>query len=202
MTELNFNYLKNNQIFASEYKPATKLLKLYDLEYYREVMINARLVLENIVKKIFTIENLNHYYSLERGEDHRTLRSDTKYLQSQLEYPLSIIALFNEIRRFGNDAVHDQNYQFSKGQSWRAICDINDIFVFIINSYTDNKLYYMRPDIAMDASTNKRYKKRKIINSPKKVVMKKNSNSVQARELLQKKKKHRFSNKLKKFLHK
>ena len=57
MAELNFDYLKNNPIFASEYKPASKLLKLYDLEYYREVMINARLLAENIVKKIFDLEN-------------------------------------------------------------------------------------------------------------------------------------------------
>lgn len=150
MAELNFNYLKNNPIFASEYKPASKLLKLYDLEYYREVMINARLLAENIVKKIFDLENLNKYYPLANGDERRSLRSDTKYLQAQLNYPLNIINLINEVRRFGNDAVHDQNYKFSKGQAWRAICDINDILVFILNSYTDKKLYYMRPDIAMD----------------------------------------------------
>ncbi|MGQ5708360.1 hypothetical protein [Lactobacillus sp. PSON] len=203
MAELNFNYLKNNPIFASEYKPASKLLKLYDLEYYREVMINARLLAENIVKKIFDLENLNKYYPLTNRDERRSLRSDTKYLQAQLNYPLSIINLINEVRRFGNDAVHDQNYKFSKGQAWRAICDINDIFVFILNSYTDEKLYYMRPDIAMDAASNKRYAKRKIINSPKKVITKKyNPEAIQARELLKKKKKHHFSSRLKRFLHK
>lgn len=187
MAELNFNYLKNNPIFASEYKPASKLLKLYDLEYYREVMINARLLAENIVKKIFDLENLNKYYPLTNGDERRSLRSDTKYLQAQLNYPLNIINLINEVRRFGNDAVHDQNYKFSKGQAWRAICDINDIFVFILNSYTDEKLYYMRPDIAMDAASNKRYAKRKLINSPKKVITKKhNPEAIQARELLKK----------------
>lgn len=204
LAELNFSYLKNSRIFASEYKPATKLLKLYDLEYYREVMINARLVLENIVKKIFQIENLNRYYQLPHGEDRRTLRSDTKYLQSKLEYPLSIINLFNEVRRFGNDAVHDQNYKFSKGQAWRAICDINDIFVFIINSYTDEKLYYMRPDIAMDAATGKRYIKRNIVIMPKRSIKEKTKNPevIQARELLKNKKKRSFSSRLKKLLHK
>lgn len=204
MAELNFNYLKNNKIFASEYKPATKLLKLYNLEYYREVMVNARLVLENIVKKVFQIENLNRYYPLSHGEERRTLRSDTKYLQSQLNYPLSIINLFNEVRKFGNDAVHDQNYDFSKGQAWRAICDINDIFVFILNSYTDEKFYYMRPDIAMDAATGKRYIKRKIINQPKKVIKEKSKNpeAIQARQLLKNKKKRSFSSRLKKLLHK
>lgn len=202
MAELNFDYLKNDQIFANEYKPATKLLKLYDLEYYREVMINARLVLENIVKEIFQIENLNRYYSLGHNEDRRSLRSDTKYLQSKLEYPLNIISLFNEVRKFGNDAVHDQNYKFSKGQAWRAICDLNDIFVFILNSYTDKKFYYMRPDIAMDAATNKRYTKRDIVaipeNTPKKS---KNPEAIKAKEFLKQKKKHHFSNRLRKFLH-
>ncbi|TSO26848.1 hypothetical protein [Lactobacillus sp. LL6] len=203
MAELNFNYLKNNSIFASEYKPANKLLKLYNLEYYREVMINARLLAENIVKKIFDLENLNKYYPLTNGEERRTLRSNTKYLQTELDYPLSIINLLNEVRRFGNDAVHDQNYKFSKGQAWRAICDINDIFVFILNTYTDKKLYYMRPDIAMDAASNKRYNKRNIINSPKKLAIKKHHSEVsQARELVKNKKKHHFSSRLKKFLRK
>ena len=201
MAELNFDYLKNNPIFASEYKPASKLLKLYDLEYYREVMINARLLAENIVKKIFDLENLNKYYSL-NNEDRRTLRSDTKYLQTELDYPLSIINLLNEVRRFGNDAVHDQNYQFSRGQAWREICDINDIFVFILNSYTDKKFYYMRPDIAMDAASNKRYAHRTIVNLPKKTIKKQSTEITQAHKLVKKKKQHHFSNHFKKFLRK
>lgn len=203
LAELDFAYLKNSRIFASEYTPTAKLLKLYDLEYYREVMINARLVLENIVKKIFQIENLNRYYPLNHEAERRTLRSDTKYLQSKLEYPLAIINLFNEVRRFGNDAVHDQNYKFSKGQAWRAICDINDIFVFILNSYTDKQLYYMRPDIAMDAATGKRYIKRNIVTMPTHHTEKaKNPELIQARELLKNKKKRSFSSRLRKFLHK
>ena len=58
MAQLNFAFLKSSSLFSNQYKTANKILKLYDIEDYRDVMVNSRLLLEAIVKKIFTIENL------------------------------------------------------------------------------------------------------------------------------------------------
>lgn len=205
MAQLNFAFLKSSSLFSNQYKTANKILKLYEIEDYRDVMVNSRLLLEAIVKKIFTIENLDRYYPVHTG-NRRTLRSDTFYLQSELHYPTSIINLFNEVRKFGNDAVHDEDYSISKGQAWRCICDINDIFVFLLNTYKEQKLYYMRPDIAMDAATHARdsFKKRTIKHPIKKTITSKSKNpEVQlAKQYLKQKKKSKFSTRLRKLLKK
>lgn len=150
--EINFNFLKTSKIFSEQYSAADKIHKLYTIADYRDVISNSRLLLETITKKIFKLENLNQYYPLHDGEYHN-LRNDTHYLRSEINYPLSIMDLFDEVRRMGNAAIHDSKIEPDKKQAWRCVCDLHDILVFLINSYEGQDLYYIRPDIAMEAST-------------------------------------------------
>lgn len=92
----NFDYLKNNQLLKDEYQTANKIVKLYEIEDYRDVIINARLFLEEITKLIIKWENLNCYYPLKDGE-HYNLRNNTQYLRENLDYPLIIFKLFDEV---------------------------------------------------------------------------------------------------------
>lgn len=201
MVKANFDYLKNSKLLADQFENAHKITQLYDIDDYRDVIINERILLEAVVKKVFDWENLDHYYPVSDGE-YRNLRNDLFYLQNEVDYPLSIFNLMNEIRRMGNDAIHDPHYEPNKGAAWRSICDLNDILVFLLNSYEQTSLHYLRPDMMLEASENKsgKYKQRKVINNfnhkPAKDI---NENVVQAKELL-KKKKHRPFSKLKKFL--
>lgn len=201
MVEANFDFLKNDHLLGDQYQNTAKIAKLYEIEDYRDVMVNARLVLEDVIKKIFSWENLNQYYVVPNG-DRRTLRSDTFYLQSELDYPLNIFNLMNEIRRMGNDAVHDPHYQPTKGQAWHCICALNDVLVFLLNSYEAKKLNYLRPDIMLDAIDNKQqqYRQRQLKNMPKENDNEtiKNDNLKQAHEFLQHKKKKRFGKRLRK----
>lgn len=148
--EINFSFVKNSQIFSEEYPALEKIYKLYTIDDYRDVISNSRLVLEALTKKIFKLENLSPYYHIPDGQ-YRTLRSDSHYIRTQLAYPVRVMDLFDEVRRMGNAAIHDSNIEPDKKQAWRCICDIHDIFVFLINSYDGQKLYYIRPDIAMEA---------------------------------------------------
>lgn len=152
MMEINFDFLKNSTIFSEQYPAAEKIYKLYTIDDYRDVISNSRLLLETIVKKIFKLENLNQYYPIKDGE-YRNLRNDTHYLRSEVNYPLSIMDLFDEVRRMGNAAIHDSKLEPDKKQAWHCICDLHDILVFLINSYEDKDLYYIRPDISMEAQT-------------------------------------------------
>ena len=135
----NFDYLKNNQLLKDEYQTANKIVKLYEIEDYRDVIINARLFLEEITKLIIKWENLNCYYPLKDGE-HYNLRNNTQYLRENLDYPLIIFKLFDEVRRLGNEAVHDSKFQINPKQAWHAICNVNDILVFLLKSYNGQKL--------------------------------------------------------------
>lgn len=150
--EINFDFLKNSTIFSEQYPAAEKIHKLYTINDYRDVISNSRLLLETIVKKIFKLENLNQYYPIKDGE-YRNLRNDTHYLRSEVNYPLSIMDLFDEVRRMGNAAIHDSKLEPDKKQAWRCICDLHDILVFFINSYENKDLYYIRPDISIEAQT-------------------------------------------------
>lgn len=165
MVRVDFGFLKNS-LLADQLAAGQKIAKLYEIGDYRDVIINERIVLESVVKKIFDWENLNHYYPLPEGEYH-DLRNDLNYLQNEVAYPLSIFQLMNEIRHLGNDAIHDPHYQLGKGAAWRAICDLNDILVFLLNSYDGQKLNYLRPDIAFEAQANKsgKFKARRVINN-------------------------------------
>lgn len=147
----NFDYLKNNQLLKDEYQTANKIVKLYEIEDYRDVIINARLFLEEITKLIIKWENLNCYYPLKDGE-HYNLRNNTQYLRENLDYPLIIFKLFDEVRRLGNEAVHDSKFQINPNQAWHVICNVNDILVFLLNSYNGQKLNYLRPDLNLEAS--------------------------------------------------
>lgn len=149
--EINFNFLKSSSTFKDFYPAANKVHKLYTIEDYRDVISNSRRLLETITKKIFKLENLNQYYSLPTGEYHN-LRNDTHYLRMNLDYPVSIMNLFDEIRRMGNAAIHDSQIEPDKKQAWRCICDLHDILIFLINSYDGQKLYYLRPDISMESA--------------------------------------------------
>lgn len=149
--EVNFNFIKNSS-FSETFPTAEKIHKLYTIADYRDVITNSRLLLESLTKKIFKLENLNQYYQVPAGE-RRTLRNDTHYLRTELDYPLSIMDLFDEVRRMGNAAVHDSKIEPDPKQAWRCICDLHDILVFLINSYDSQDLYYLRPDIAMEAQT-------------------------------------------------
>ena len=146
----NFDYLKNNQLLKDEYQTANKIVKLYEIEDYRDVIINARLFLEEITKLIIKWENLNCYYPLKDGE-HYNLRNNTQYLRENLDYPLIIFKLFDEVRRLGNEAVHDSKFQINPIQAWHVICNVNDILVFLLNSYNGQKLNYLRPDLNLEA---------------------------------------------------
>ena len=154
--EINFDFLKDSKYFNEQYPAAEKIYKLYTIDDYRDVISNARLLLETIVKKIFKLENLNQYYPIRDGE-YRNLRNDTHYLRSEVNYPLSIMDLFDEVRRMGNAAIHDSKLEPDKKQAWHCICDLHDILVFLINSYESRDLYYIRPDIAMEAQTDEKH---------------------------------------------
>ncbi|MGN1284741.1 MAG: hypothetical protein ACI4TY_05520, partial [Candidatus Limosilactobacillus intestinavium] len=52
-----------------------------------------------------------------------------------------------------NAAIHDSKLEPDKKQAWRCICDLHDILVFFINSYENKDLYYIRPDISIEAQT-------------------------------------------------
>lgn len=201
MVKANFDYLKNSKLLAEQFESAHKIAQLYEIDDYRDVIINERILLEAVVKKIFDWENLDHYYPIDDGE-YRNLRNDLFYLQNEVDYPLSIFNLMNEIRRMGNDAIHDPHYQPKKGATWRSICDLNDILVFLLNSYEHTQLHYLRPDTMLEASENKsgKYKARKVVhNFSSQVTKNNNENVIQAKRLLKKKKRHPFS-KLRRFL--
>lgn len=149
--EVNFDFVKNSS-FKEAFPTAEKIHKLYTIDDYRDVISNSRLLLESLIKKIFKLENLSPYYTVHDGE-HRNLRNNTHYLRNELDYPLSIMDLFDEIRRMGNAAVHDNQIEPDQKQAWHCICDLHDILVFLINSYDGQDLYYLRPDIAMEAQT-------------------------------------------------
>lgn len=148
--EITFTFLKNSPTFKDEYPAAEKIHKLYTIDDYRDVISNSRRLIEELVKQIFKLENLNQYYTLPSGE-HRNLRNDTHYLRVNLDYPVSILNLFDEVRRMGNAAIHDSQIEPDKKPAWRCICDLHDILVFLINSYDGQDLHYLRPDIAMEA---------------------------------------------------
>lgn len=153
--EVNFDFVKNSS-FSELFPAAEKIHKLYTIADYRDVISNARLLLESLTKKIFKLENLNQYYPVHDGE-YRNLRNDTHYLRSELDYPRSIMDLFDEVRRMGNAAIHDSKIEPDQKQAWRCICDLHDILVFLINSYDGQDLYYLRPDIAMEAQTDENH---------------------------------------------
>lgn len=67
-------------------------------------------------KKIFLLENLDPYYPISTGE-YRNLRNNTHYLRSHINYPLSIMDLFDEVRRMGNAAIHDAQIEPDKKTS-------------------------------------------------------------------------------------
>lgn len=199
MTEVTFSYLQDSFLKA-EYPLAKKITGLYLISDWRDVLINARSLLEQTVKTIFNLENLNQYYE-PRDSSRRTLRSDIFYLEENVDYPRSIFKIMNEIRHLGNEAIHDPNFKTSKNQAWHLICNLNDLFVFLLNSYQENKLNYLRPDIILEASDHpdlyhQREIKGVVSNQEQKTN---NDNVVQAKALL--KKKHSFS-RLRKFLKK
>lgn len=200
MVEVNFAYLKNSKLLKKEFSTADKIRKLYEIDDYRDVMINARRLLESITRKIIDWENLNPYYPIPSGQQ-RNLRSNIQYLRENLTYPLSIYNLFDEVRRIGNEAVHASNFKTSKDQAWHVICDINDILVFLLNSYEEERLSYMRPDIMLEAIDHpEKFKPRKVINNFTQQPVK-NENVVQAQEFLKtKKKKRRRFGRLRHFL--
>lgn len=92
--ELNFDFVKNSPTFSEQYPAAEKIHKLYTIDDYRDVISNSRLLLESLTKKIFQLENLNSYYHVHDGE-YRNLRNNTHYLRTELDYPLSIMDLFD-----------------------------------------------------------------------------------------------------------
>ena len=182
MVEINFNYSEDSALLKDDYTTSQRLKQLYEIDDYRDVLINARMLAENLCKQIFKIENLNPNYYVSTNEPHN-LRSDTKYLRQNLDYPLLVFNLFDEIRRMGNEAVHDSKYQVSKEQAWHVLCAINDIMVFLLNSNEGKNLNYLRPDMIMASSD---FKKRQI----KQVEIKQitNNNAEMAQQVLQKKK--------------
>lgn len=198
MVNVDFAYLKENDLLKDQYQTAHKIIKLYEIEDYRDVLINARLLLETVVKKIFAWEKLDRYYPVQPGEV-RNLRNNTQYLRQNLTYPLSIYNLFDEVRRIGNEAVHSSDYHVNKDQAWHVICDLNDILVFLLNSYASQHLHYMRPDLMLESQDHpEKFAVRKVIHQS---TAQEVDNQKLAKEYLrQKKQKRRHFNRLRKFL--
>lgn len=197
MMQVDFHFLKNNSLLGDQFQLAQRISKLYAIGDNRDVLVNARLAVEALVKKVFVWENLNPYYSVTAGE-YRNLRNNTFYLQSNVDYPVSLFNLLNEVRRLGNEAVHDPHFQTSKNQAWRILCDLNDLYVFFLNTYDKQRLNYLRPDIMLEAQQHAKdwYRPRRIKNlAAKKAKVDEspsNQNVRQARAYLNHKKRHHF----------
>lgn len=180
-----FSYLKDNPLLGKQFELASKIAKLYEIDDARDVLINSRLLVENITKEIFDWENLNFYYPVADGE-RRNLRTNTQYLRQQLDYPQIIFQLMDEVRHLGNDAVHDANFKATNEQAWHVICDINDLLAFLLNSYNGQKINYLRPDMII---ASEKFKKRKVFNSVSTSI--KNDNVKLAHEYLKAKQQKR-----------
>lgn len=196
MATINFDYLQDSQTFGDQKEAADRLVKLYLIDDARDVILNSRLFLETTIKKVFNLENLDKYYPLKEGE-RRNLRNDTQYLRERLDFPLVIFNLMDEVRRMGNDAAHDPNYKFTNNQAWHCLMDVHDILVFLINSYENQNLAYMRPDIAMDAAENKNDRFRKRQKSRTKTDLKTENVNMAKEVLAHKKKKRGFKSRIK-----
>lgn len=198
--QLNFDYLQDDLILKDQFESLQRLNKLYLIDDYRGVIAASRLILESVIKKVFTWENLNLYYDVKDGQK-RNLSNDLSYIEEKLDYPKIIFQLMNEVRRMGNDAIHDANYHFTKQQAWHCICAINDILIFFINSYEDKQLNYLRPDVMIAAKDEPKFKQRKLHSGIVKPSMEEiaSQNVKKSKEVLTKKKKRRF-NRLRKFL--
>lgn len=148
--KISFAFLKSSPALAKLGPAADKLVKLYDLEFYRDVISNSRLLLETLAKKIIKLAGLNEYYPLPSGE-YYNLRNDTEYLRQTGRFPLSIMNLFDEVRRLGNAAIHDAKYQPTKEQAWHCLVAVHDLLVYALNAFDNKKLYYLRPDLLLES---------------------------------------------------
>jgi hypothetical protein len=148
--EIDFNFLANSAALRDLAKPADKLTKLYQLEFYQDVVASSRRLLESLAKKMIKLAGLNEYYQLPAGE-YYNLRNDSAYLRQSGKIPAAIMNLCDEIRRMGNEAVHDAGYQPSKGQAWHCLTAIHDIMAYILNVFEHQNLFYLRPDLNLAA---------------------------------------------------
>lgn len=198
MVEETFSYLKQSNLLHEQYDLAHKLDQLYQIGDYRDVLSNARMLAEVLSKKMIEFENLNRYYQVPDGQQ-RNLRSNINYLRENAYYPQSIFNLFDEVRRIGNDAVHDANYKATKNQAWHVICNINDILVFTLNTYEQQSLSYLRPDLMLESQDHPEWYKRRRKKLNTNSITNKNENQKLAHQFLKQKKKRHFS-RLRKFL--
>ena len=150
--ELDFSFLQQSTLFAKYFANSQKLNLLYKIEDYRDVVSNVRRLSESLVKELFAVEQLDPYYPLKQQKQ-RSFRSDLFYLQAQHFYPQEIMELFHEIRRMGNDAVHDNNYHWTKQATWHCLGNYHDILVYLMNTYEQTKLAYIRPDLIIASSS-------------------------------------------------
>ena len=52
MVEINFNYLEDSAPLKDDYTTSQRLKQLYEIDDYRDVLINARMLAENLRKQI------------------------------------------------------------------------------------------------------------------------------------------------------
>lgn len=148
--EIDFNFLTGSAALRELAKPADKLAKLYQLEFYQDVVADSRRLLESLVKQMIELAGLNKYYHLPAGE-HYNLRNDSDYLRQSGKIPAQIINLCDEVRRMGNEAVHDPSYHPSKGQAWHCLTAVHDVMVYALNVFEQKDLFYLRPDLNLAA---------------------------------------------------
>ncbi|MCH3905053.1 MAG: DUF4145 domain-containing protein [Lactobacillus sp.] len=148
--EITFDFLKKSPALSGLAAQSDKLVKLYQLEFYQDVVANSRRVLEALVKQMIKLAGLNEYYQLPAGERYN-LRNDSAYLRQTSQVPVQIMNLCDEVRRMGNEAVHDAQYRPEKGQAWHCLTAIHDIMVYVLNVFEQQNLYYLRPDLNLEA---------------------------------------------------
>lgn len=148
--DIEFDFLNESIALRQLAEPADKLVKLYRLEFYQDVVASSRRLLESLAKIMIKLAGLNEYYSLPAGE-HYNLRNDSAYLRRSGKIPVVILNLCDEIRRMGNEAVHDTNYQPSRGQAWHCLTAVHDVMVYILNVFEQKNLFYLRPDLNVAA---------------------------------------------------
>lgn len=137
--DLDFSFVKNNQLLKPFSRNLGEALRLYQEAYYKQMSNTIRQGLEVLTEQLLTLNQINPG----PGWDRAILSNQLGYIAFLKLLPQRIMNLCYSIKNYGNiGSHHNEAAQINQASALTDLQQYHDLLVYLVNTYQNQHVPY------------------------------------------------------------
>lgn len=159
--DLNFEFVKSNQLIQLFAKSVDEALLLYEQGLYKQMSNTIRQGLEILTDKLLVLNGINSDLDWERAN----LSNKLGYIAYLKVLPQRIMNLCFSIKNYGNIGSHNNNAaRFNQASALTDLQQYHDLLIYLSNTYQGTKLPYADVQISDEQNKHRNWYQRPMLN--------------------------------------